>query len=318
MQYKDIEKAYDRIEKYICKTPLEHSMYLSDEESQVYLKLESLQRVKSFKIRGAFSKMTTLTEEEKERGVVAISSGNHGVAVSYAATVLGIKKVQIIVPKNTPKSKVDRIRYFGGQVILEGDNYDEAHHFGEKYIKENSLIEIDAYYKDPDIYAGQGTVGLEILRENPQIDTILVPIGGGGLITGVAIAAKHFNPNLKIIGVQPEACPAMLRAMEDHVFYKDYPSEPSICEALVGGVGELAFEKSYDLIDEIVLVSEEYVRKGVKHLIEKEKFVLEPSSAICVGALLQHQRRFGEHVAMVLTGGNLDEQLMLEILKDGI
>ncbi|MCH4890329.1 threonine/serine dehydratase [Acidaminobacter sp. JC074] len=315
MQYRDIEKAYDRIKDYIYKTPLEESMYLSDEKSRVYLKLESLQKVKSFKIRGAFSKMTSLRPEEKEKGVVAISSGNHGVAVSYAATVLGIKNVQIIVPKNTPRSKVERIKYFGGNVILEGDNYDEAHHFGEKYIRENDLTEIDAYYKDPDVYAGQGTVGLEILKENPNIDTILVPIGGGGLITGLAVAAKALNPDLKIIGVQPEACPAMLMSMKENVFYKDYPTAPSICEALVGGVGQLAFERSHDLIDEIVLVSEDYVRKGVKHVVEKEKFIVEPSSAICVGALLQHKRSFGKHVAMVMSGGNLDESLMNEILN---
>lgn len=316
MNYKDIESTYERIKEYIYKTPLEESMFLSDAKRRVYLKYESLQKVKSFKIRGAFSKMTTLNQEEKQRGVVAISSGNHGVAVSYAATVLGIDKVKIIVPTTTPRSKVDKIKYYGGQVILEGENYDQAHAYGETYIKEHNMTVIDAYYEDPTVYAGQGTLGLEILRENPKIDTILVPIGGGGLITGLAMAAKHINPDIKIIGVQPEACPAMLMAMKDNVFHKDYPSQPSICEALVGGVGKLAFEKAHDLIDEVILVSEAYVRLGVKHVIEKEKYVVEPSSAICIGALLQHERYFGNHVALIMTGGNLDEGLMLEILNE--
>lgn len=315
MNYKDIENSYDRIKNYIYKTPFEESMFLSDSNRRVYLKYESLQRVKSFKIRGAFSKMTGLSKEEKLRGVVAISSGNHGVAVSYAATILGIEKVKIIVPKNTPSSKVNKIRYYGGQVIFAGDNYDEAHSYGEQYIKDHNMTVIDAYYEDPEVYAGQGTVGLEMLRENPQLDALLVPVGGGGLITGVAVAAKHIKPSIKIIGVQPEACPAMLMSMKKNIFYKEYPTAPSICEALVGGIGKLAFEKSNDVIDEIILVSEEYVRLGVKHVIEKEKFIVEPSSAICVGALLQHERYFGDNLGLVMTGGNLDEKLMMEILN---
>jgi threonine dehydratase len=313
LTYKDIEDSYNRISKYIYKTPLEKSFHLSNDQTNFYLKLESLQRVKSFKIRGAFSKMTLLTEEEKAKGVVAISSGNHGVAVSYAATQLGIEKVVIIAPKNTPYSKVEKIRFYGGQVILKGNNYDEAHHFGEQYIKDNQMTEIDAYYKDPAVYAGQGTAGLEILKEQPGIDTILVPIGGGGLITGVAVAAKAINPDIKIIGIQPEACPAMFMAMKNQVFYKDYPTEPSNCDALVGGIGELAYELSGTCIDEVVLVSEDFIMKGLAHVILQEKFIVEPSSAICVGAILQHtSKKWGKNVAMIMSGGNLDAELAIK------
>lgn len=315
LTYNDIKKAYDRIEQYIYKTPLEKSYYLSKNNSNIYLKLEALQKVKSFKIRGAFSKMTLLTEQEKRKGVVAISSGNHGVAVSYAATKLGIDKVVIIAPKTTPTSKIERIKHFGGQIILAGENYDEAHAYGERFIKENCMTEIDAYYKDEAVYAGQGTMAIEIVDQMPAVDTILVPIGGGGMITGIAVAAKHLNPNIKIIGIQPEACPAMLMSMKDRTFYKDYPSGPSSCEALVGGVGELSYKMAFECIDEIVLVHEEYVRKGVKHVIEKEKFIVEPSSAICIGALLQHDDRyFGENVALIMSGGNLNNDLLKEII----
>jgi threonine dehydratase len=313
----DVIKANNRISDMIQKTPLEKSIYLSDEKTKIYFKLESLQSVKSFKIRGALSKMTTLTEEEKKSGVVAISSGNHGVAVSYAATTLGIEKVEIIVPKNTPKSKVEKIKYFGGKVILAGDNYDEAHIFGNEYIEENNMILIDSYYEDELIYAGQGTVGLEILRQNPEIDTILVPIGGGGMISGIGFVAKSINPDVKIIGVQTEACPAMKKAMEENIFYETYPTEPSICEALVGGIGKLAFEMSHKYIDEVVLVSEKNIRRAVSHMIKKEKFIVEPSSAITVGALYENpNRNWGKNVVLVMSGGNIDENLMIEILNE--
>ena len=148
-----------------------------------------MQRAKSFKIRGAMNKMLTLTEEEKQKGVATISSGNHGSSVSYAASLLGISNAKVIVPETTPKSKVDKIKYFGADVMLMGSNYDEAHALGMKFIEEKGMTYIDAYYDDPKIYGGQGTIAIEILEQNPDIDTIVVPIGGGGLSTGIAVAA---------------------------------------------------------------------------------------------------------------------------------
>lgn len=315
--YEEIIKAHKRISDKIYKTPLEKSHYLSNSHTNFYMKMESLQKVKSFKIRGAFSKMTMLTDEEKSRGVVAISSGNHGIAVSYAARVLGIENVEIIVPENTPDSKIQKIKYNGGKIKLVGKDYDQAHNYGVDYVKHNKMTYIDAYYSDELVYAGQGTMAIEILEENPDIDTILVPVGGGGMITGVAVAAKAINSDIKIIGIQPEACPAMLRAMEHNTFYENYPTEPSICEALVGGVGELSYEMSKKYIDEIILVSEANVKKAVSHIIKKEKFVVEPSSAICVGAIFQEKnRKWSSNVAMIMSGGNIDDQLITEILKE--
>ena len=315
--FDDVKKANGRISDKIYKTPLEKSIYLSDENTDFYFKLESLQKVKSFKIRGAFSKMTTLSEEDKKRGVVAISSGNHGIAVSYVATTLGINRVEIIVPKNTPESKIEKIKYFGGKVILMGENYDQAHILGDKYIRENHMVLIDSYYNDELIYAGQGTIALEIYQENPDIDTILVPIGGGGMISGIALAAKAINPEVKIIGIQPYACPAMKKSIEDNVFYEEYPTAPSICEALVGGIGKLAFKMAHEYIDEVVLVSEENIKKAVSHMIKKEKFVVEPSSAITVGALYENPDRYwGKNVALIMSGGNIDDKLMVDILNE--
>lgn len=176
--YEEVKAAYDRIKPYVRKTPLEKSFYLGDSEREYFFKLESFQRVKSFKIRGAINKMLTLTEEEIERGIATISSGNHGSSVSYGASLLGIKNAKVIVPETTPASKVDKIRYFGSEVMLMGKNYDEAHRLGMDYIDSRGMTYIDAYYDDPKIYGGQGTVAIEILEQNPEIDTIVVPIGG--------------------------------------------------------------------------------------------------------------------------------------------
>ena len=245
----EVHDAYERIKDYIYKTPLEESLYLGSGDQKYFFKLESAQTVKSFKIRGALNKMSTLTEEERQRGVATISSGNHGASVSYAAKLLGIKNAKVIVPETTPQAKVDKIEYYGADVMLMGNGYDEAHAMGMSYIEENGMTYIDPYYDDPKIYGGQGTIAIEILDQNPDIDTIVVPIGGGGLITGIAVAAKAIKPDIRMIGVQTEACPAMIRAYEDNVFYEEYPTTgDTVCDALVGGVGRL----SYDILKDYV------------------------------------------------------------------
>lgn len=320
LKIEDVRESHNRIKDLISRTELRKSIYLSDSLDkengcEYYLKLENMQIPRSFKVRGAFSKLTTLSDAEKEKGVVAISSGNHGAAVSYASSLMNIKNVNIVVPKNTPKSKVDYIEFFGGSAIKLGDNFDEAHELGEKYIEENDLTLIDAYYDDKDVYAGQGTVALEIMEQNPSIDTILVPIGGGGLATGISVAAKSINPNVRVIGLQTEACPAMIKAIEDEVFYDYYPTDESICDALVGGVGKLAYDMANETFDDIIAVKEEYIKKAVVHLMKKEKVVAEPASAICVAAVMQEKERIaGNQVALIITGGNLSEELMSNLL----
>ncbi|MCH4886385.1 threonine/serine dehydratase [Acidaminobacter sp. JC074] len=314
----DVKESYKRIRPHIIKTNLNPSLYLESEDKNYFLKLENMQIPRSFKIRGAVSKITSLTEEEKSRGVVAVSSGNHGAAVSYAGKLLGVDKVQVIVPTTTPQSKVDYIEYFGGKVIQVGLNYDEASAYAKEYIKEHNMVFVDACYNDPLIYAGQGTVAIEVLDQCPDIDTIIVPIGGGGLSTGVAVAAKGLKPDIRVIGVQTAACPAMIKSLDDHKYYEFYPSESSICDALIGGVGKLAYEMADGLYDDLIQVSEAYIRKGVEHLLIKEKVVAEPASAICVGAVLQNRERIGgKKIGLVITGGNLSENLMKEILMEG-
>ena len=316
LDYKEIKDAYARIKDYIYETPLEKSIYLSTDERNYYLKLESLQTVKSFKIRGTLNKLLTLSKAEAERGVGTISSGSHGVSVSYGTNLLGMKRAKIIVPETTPQSKLDRMKYYGADVMLLGSNYDECHSKGMKFIDENGLVYIDPYYDDVKVYAGQGTIGIEILKQNPDIDTIVVPIGGGGLITGIAVAAKAIKPDIKIVGVQTAACPAMIKSYEDKVFYEEYPNDPSVCDALVGGVGKLSYDILKDYCDELIQVTEESIRKATAFIIKNEKFIVEPSSAVCAAAVMNFGKEIGgKDIALIMSGGNIDVNLMVELLN---
>ena len=314
--FNEVRAAYERIRPYVRKTLLEESFYLGDGKRRYFFKLESLQRAKSFKIRGALNKMLTLTAEEAAQGVATVSSGNHGSSVSYAAALLGIQNAKVIVPEGTLQSKIDRIRYFGAEVLQMGKSYDEAHRLGLDYIRRHGLTYIDAYYDDPKIYGGQGTIGIEILEQNPDIDTIVVPIGGG-LITGIAVAAKALKPDIRIVGVQTEKCPAMIKSYEDGVFYEEYPCEgDSICDALLGGVGALSYQMVKDCVDDLVAVSENTVGRAVSFMAREEKFVVEAGSCTTVAAVMDHRERIGgRQIALVLSGGNIDGQMLASLLE---
>ena len=311
--YQDIQDAYARIKPYIRRTPLEESYYLGDGERKYFFKLESFQRAKSFKIRGAVNKLLTLTPEELGKGIATISSGNHGSSVSYAASMLGIKNAKVIVPKTTPQSK---IRYFGADGLLMGKNYDEAHALGMDYIRSHGMTYIDAYYDDPKIYGGQGTIGIEILEQEPDIDTIVVPIGGGALLTGIAVAAKTIKPGVRVVGVQTEACPAMIRSYEDGKFYEDFPCENSLCDALIGGVGALSYQMAKDYVDDFIVVSEETIGKAVSFMARQEKFIVEAGSCTTVAAVIEQRERIGgKNIARVLSGGNIDGDVLFRLME---
>lgn len=316
IKLENIKEAHIRIKDYIYQTPLEKSMDLSGDKTSIYLKLENQQKTGAYKLRGALSKISSLSQAELDKGIVAISSGNHGAAVSYAGELLDIKDRTIYVPETTPSSKTRKIEYFGGKVVKLGKNYDEVHEKAMKIIKEEAKTFIDPC-SDEEVIAGQGTIALEILEENPDIDTILVPIGGGGLITGISIAAKAIKPDIKIIGLQTEACPAMVAALRDNSFYEVYPTEDSICDALVGGVGEIPYKLARETIDDIIVVKEEDIKRAVKHLILKEKTIAEPAGAIGIAAVLADPDLFeNKNVAIVITGGNIDEDLLLDLIKE--
>ncbi|MFA6939781.1 MAG: threonine/serine dehydratase [Clostridiaceae bacterium] len=311
----DILSARERISKYIYNTPLDFSYYLSDENTNVYLKLEAQQKLKSFKIRGALSKMTWLSDKQRLGGVMAVSSGNHGAGVSYAAHILGGIRAKIFVPETTPQPKLDKIKYYGAELIKVGKNYDEAHAAAELTRKKEKLSFIDPC-SDIQTISGQGSIAFEILEANPDIDTIIAPIGGGGLITGISIAAKHIKPSIQIIGVQTAACPAMAASLKDKKCYIDYETEPSICDALVGGVGEIPYEMADLCIDDIILVDEETIKKAIVMLLLKDKVVAEPAGAATTAAFIDNKERFaGKNVALIVSGGNLDENLMCRLLE---
>jgi threonine dehydratase len=313
--YQDVEQAHERIAPYIRETPLEESFYLGTGTRTCYFKLESFQRAKSFKIRGALNKMLALTDAERTSGVGTISSGNHGSSVAYAASLLGIGNAKVIVPETAPQSKVDKIRCFGADVLQMGADYDEAHALGMAYIRQHGLTYIDAYYSDPLVYAGQGTIAIEILRQNPDIDTIVVPIGGGALITGIAVAAKALKPSIRVVGVQTEACPAMIAAYRDNVFYEEYPSEPSLCDALVGGIGELSYRMAKNYVDAFLTVSEESIGRAVSFMAKNEKYIVEAGSCVTVAAVMEHADEVGgSNVALVLSGGNIDGDVLTDLL----
>ncbi len=310
-----IQSAHERIKPFIGKTKLKKSDLFP--ELDLYLKLECQQLTNSFKIRGALSKMTTLSEKDKQKGIMTVSSGNHGAAVSYAANLLGIDKATIIVPSCTPQSKIDNILQYGSKVLILGKTYDEAHALGEQYRKDHDLTYIDAYYDDIDTYAGQGTAGLEIIDALKDVDEVLVPIGGGGLITGIGVAIKSINPNVKIVGLQTSACPAMIKAIEDDVFYEEYPTEPNICDALVGGIGKRAFEMRNTAIDEIIEVQESDILEATRNVILKEHIIAEPSSSLYAAAIKANPARFeGKTCVAVISGGNIDNDILTTIQEE--
>ena len=310
----DVQKARDRINKYIYKTPLDYSMHLSNNNTNVFLKLECQQKLKGFKIRGALSKLTSLTDEEKSRGVLAVSSGNHGAGVSYAAKLLGGIKAKVFVPVTIPESKLEKIKYYGAEVVAVGRNYDEAHAAALEALDKEKSIFVDPC-SDIEVIAGQGSIAMELLESNPDIDIILAPIGGGGLITGVSAAAKHLKPSIKVIGIQTSACPAMARSIEDQVCYMDFPSQPSICDALIGGVGEIPYQMAKQCIDHIVLVEEERIKEAVLFLMDKEKVIAEPAGAVGVAAVMADPELFkNKNIAIIVSGGNLDFSLVRSMI----
>jgi threonine dehydratase len=305
------------IQPYIWPTPLVPSAALSHlGECDVHLKLECWQQTGSFKVRGALHKLASLTPEERSQGIVTASAGNHGLGVAFAARSMGIPSVTIFVPVNAPAAKLDRFGSFACEVRREGADYDTTHAIAAAYAEEAGALYISAY-DDPTVIAGQGTVGLEIMEQLPTADLLLVPIGGGGLVAGVALVAKTANPNLRIVGVQPEASPAAYLSLRDHRPYETYPAAPTICDGLAGGFGRIPFELAADLIDTVLVVPEADVRKAVGWLLSHEQLVVEGAGAIAVAPLLNGQLdAVGHRVVAVLTGRNLDAGLLRDILTE--
>ncbi len=316
LEYEDIKKAYEIVKAHVPMTPLVKSLTLNSSERTVYFKLETMQPVKSFKIRGALNNISNRSDEEKKNGVYTVSTGNHGSAVSYAARLLGVKKAVIVVPNNAAAAKVERIKNFGGVPMFLGETYDEARNQSKEAMKDKEMAFIDGGYSDRYTYAGQGTIGIEILEQLENVDSILVPVGSGGMITGIAVAAKSIKPSIKIISVQTEASKALTESIKDNKQYRNYPYGPSVCDALVGGIGERSFAMHKECIDIKINVTEESIIKAFKHMVLEEKIVAEASSAVCIAALMEHSENIPEgNVVCVVSGANIGKDTILELLK---
>ncbi len=318
VKLQEIKDAQKAIVAYAKRTPLNHSKALSElTGADVFLKLENLQVTSSFKVRGVINKLLHLSPEQKAQGVVTASAGNHGQAVAYGAQKLGFS-AKIVVPTNTPKVKVEGIKQYGADLLLFGETYPEA----ERKAKELAQTEGRLYispYNDPLIIAGHGTVGLEILDELPNVDVILVPVGGGGLIAGISTAIKNLKPDVQVIGVQSAATPIMYESLKAGKIVPAHRHDPrTIAEGLAGGIekGSITFTIAQQYVDEVVLVKEETLRKAVYLLCKHEEQKVEGSGAAGIAMLLENKDVFtGLTVAIVVPGGNIDDSLLQSIIS---
>jgi threonine dehydratase len=314
----DIDKARQRIRSEIVTTPFEHSKTLSAlTGAQVYLKFENFQFTASFKERGALNRMLDLSADERRRGVIAMSAGNHAQAVAYHGKRLGVPTC-IVMPRTTPNSKVEQTRVFDAEIILFGSQFDEARGFALEEAKRRNLTLVHPF-DDPAVIAGQGTLGVEMLEQVPDLEVLVVPVGGGGLISGVAVAAKALKPEITIVGVQAERYPGA------HAAFHGRPEQPvpggaTVAEGIaVKSPGTRTMELIRRYVDDIVLVDEEHIERAIFMLLEIEKTVAEGAGAAAFAALLRHPGHFrGRRVGLVISGGNIDMMILSSILQRGL
>jgi threonine dehydratase len=313
-----IRKAAEAIEGAISPTPTVGAPGLSElAGTEIHLKLETLHRTGSFKERGALTKLLTLDAGERGAGVVAMSAGNHAQGVAFHAQRLGIPAT-IVMPEGTPFIKIDRTEAFGARVVLKGDSLVTARQAADTLAREQGLVLIHPY-DDPAVIAGQGTIALELLGDRPDLDTLVVPIGGGGLISGIAIAAKALDPKIEIIGVQSTLYPSMYRLIRG-----EDPGPPAAAATLAEGIavkepGRLTRHIVKALVSDILLVDDVSIEGAVEILLERQKLVVEGAGAAGVAAVLAAPERFrGRRVGIVICGGNIDARLLASILMRGL
>jgi threonine dehydratase len=314
----DVREAEAAIAGEIVRTPLIRAAALSEMAGcEVFLKLETQQATGSFKERGALNKLMMLGAGERRIGVVAMSAGNHAQGVAYHARRLGIPAT-IVMPSGTPFTKIDRTEALGARVVLRGDSLVDARRAADSLAAERGLVPVHPY-DDPAVIAGQGTIALEMLADDPDLDTLLVPIGGGGLISGIAVAAKCLSPQVEIIGVQSALYPSMYRVLQGID-----PGLPSEGTTLAEGIavkepGQLTRRIVAELVGAVRLVTERQLEAAIELLIERQKLVVEGAGAAGVAALMAEPERFrGRRVGIVLTGGNIDARLLASLLMRGL
>ena len=314
----NVQAARERLRGAIYYSPCPHSQMLSAlTGQQVYLKLENLQMTGSFKERGALNRIATLTPEQAARGVVAASAGNHAQGVAYHATARGIRAL-IVMPLATPLVKVTATRGFGAEVVLHGANYDEACEEATRLCVAQGMTFIHPF-DDATVMAGQGTIGLELLEQVPQLEAVVVPIGGGGLIGGIACAIKESRPDIRIVGVQTSRLPSMLAARAEGHPVTVEPSTTIADGIAVRRAGDVTYPVVERYVDEIVTVDEDEIASAILVLLEREKTLAEGAGATALAALLQKKTTLpGVHTAVLVCGGNIDVTLLSRIIERGL
>ena len=317
----EIERALPRVRKVAAETPFSYAPKLSEESGyEVYLKKENLQNTGSFKIRGAFNKIASLSDEERAEGVVAASAGNHAQGVALAAKHFGIPAT-IVMPETTPLTKVDGVKSYGAEVVLKGTNYDEAYEYAVEFARKEGRVFVHPF-ADDDVIAGQGTIALEILEQcgEQKPDAILVPVGGGGLISGIAVAIKTLSPKTKVIGVAAEGAPAMKLSFDAR-----QPIDTTGVRTIADGIAvrdtsPVTLEYIVQYVDEMVLVSDDEIANAILYLLEKQKLVVEGAGAVGVAALIHRRLNLpeGSKVVTLLSGGNIDVTMLSVIIEKGL
>jgi threonine dehydratase len=314
----DIRGAAAAIAGAVLESPTIAAPALSERTgAEIWLKLESLQRTGSFKERGALNKLLTLDAAARRAGVIAMSAGNHAQGVAYHAKRLGIAAT-IVMPEGTPFTKIDRTEAYGATVVLEGEGLAAARAAAQRIARERGLVFIHPY-DDAAVIAGQGTIALELLSDCPDLDTILVPVGGGGLVSGIAVAAKALQPGIEVLGVQSTLYPSMRRLLRG-----EEPGSPPDAATLAEGIavkepGLLTRDIVAALVDDILLADEAMLEDAVATLLERQRLVVEGAGAAGLAAVLADPSRFaGRRVAIVISGGNIDARLLASILMRGL
>ncbi|AJC86410.1 threonine ammonia-lyase [Campylobacter sp. RM16704] len=314
-----IYQAKQKIADFVLKTPFVHSSSLSEFlDTDIFLKCENLQKTGAYKIRGAYNTIANLTKDQKQFGVIAASAGNHAQGVAISAKKFGIEAV-IVMPEATPLLKVSATKNLGAKVILKGDNFDEAYAYALNYAKEHKLNFIHPF-ENESIMAGQGTLMLEMLDEISDLDMILAPVGGGGLISGIASAAKQINPNIKIVGVSAKGAPAMYESFKSKKIINS-KSVRTIADGIaVRDVNKINFDIILECVDEFIQVDDEEIANAVLYLLEKHKLTVEGAGACTVAALLHKKLDLKKYkkIGVVLSGGNIDVQMLNIIIEKGL
>lgn len=313
-----IRQAAKSLQGVTVMTPLQESVYINDLlGARVFFKLENLQRTGSFKLRGAYNRIRQLTPEELKRGVIAASAGNHAQGVALAAGLVGTTSL-IYMPEGASLTKIESTRGYGADICLFGETFDDAYHEAERVAQETGRVLIPAF-NDPAIIAGQGTIALEMLDERPHLDVLVVPVGGGGLIAGMALAAKEQNCRIKVIGVQTDSVPAFVLSRQEHHVVEAHGGRTIADGIAVKRPGDLTFELVEQYVDDVVTVSEHDISRAILIFLERTKLVVEGAGAVGLAAMLAGKIPLGlGTVGVVVSGGNIDVTLLNRIIEKGL